>query len=146
MRLFLGFLLQVMLSVCLVGVVLPAYAANSVRGSLDVIYLNSVDLKCIDQQAAWLMQQPDSWKAALERALHDCINEKSSLAVRFEILRLRIKSGLLSSVLLAQALSTVRLRYALAYLFLYDYCPDHAVTRCLVPGNFTAEFSSHETD
>lgn len=134
---------QLFMALSMVGVFLPAMAEDP-RNQLTTVYVNSKDLGCIHQKASPYMEQSEAWERALERAIDACITWQLSQVLRFESLKILMIKRRKFSILSVDPVNEVRRRYAVTYLFLYNYCPKPAVSNCILAEGFSSSTARHE--
>lgn len=137
--------LQVFMAFSIVGAVLPAVAGAS-PNLLTPVYVNSKDLGCIHQKAAPHMEQSGGWKRAVEQAIDACITWQLSSVLRFESIRMQLRKQNKFSVISVDPVSEVRRRYAVTYLFLYNYCPKPAASNCILAEGSNPSTARHEAN
>lgn len=134
---------QVFMALSIVGATLPAFAKDS-SNLFSTVYVDSKDLRCIHQKAAPHMEQSGGWKRALEQAIDACITWQLSSVLRFESFRIQLRNQGRFSVMSVDPVNEVRRRYAVTYLFLYNYCPKPAVSNCILAEGFNSSTARHE--
>ena len=105
-----------------------AYAKPKIDLLTNSSYINDRDLRCIDDYMGRAGEK--NWDENLDASLDHCLVDMKSSAVVSELLNLQFADPKNKSSALGLAISKVRMRYAIAYIFLRGYCQPKSVKIC----------------